>query len=91
FPADGRDADTLLKNADTALYRAKSEGRNLYRFFEPGMDAVVQARRALEVDLETALQRQEFDLDFQPIMNIASGEIIGAEALMRWHSPVRGR
>ncbi|RVD46099.1 diguanylate cyclase, partial [Mesorhizobium sp. M8A.F.Ca.ET.023.02.2.1] len=69
FPADGRDADTLLKNADTALYRAKSEGRNLYRFFEPGMDAAVQARRALEVDLETALPRQEFDLDFQPIMN----------------------
>ncbi len=90
FPDDGRDADTLLKNADTALYRAKSEGRNLYRFFEPGMDAMVQARRALEVDLETALPRQEFDLDFQPLMNIESGEIIGAEALMRWHSPARG-
>jgi len=55
FPDDGRDADTLLKNADTALYRAKSEGRNLYRFFEPEMDAVVQARRAIEVDLEAAL------------------------------------
>ncbi|AZO42502.1 EAL domain-containing protein [Mesorhizobium sp. M7D.F.Ca.US.005.01.1.1] len=90
FPDDGGDADTLLKNADTALYRAKSEGRNLYRFFEPGMDAMVQARRALEIDLETALPRQEFDLDFQPIMNIASGEIVGAEALMRWHSPTRG-
>ncbi|RUY99042.1 EAL domain-containing protein, partial [Mesorhizobium sp. M7A.F.Ca.CA.002.15.1.1] len=90
FPDDGGDADTLLRNADTALYRAKSEGRNLYRFFEPGMDAMVQARRALEVDLGTALSRQEFDLDFQPIMNIASGEIVGAEALMRWHSPERG-
>ena len=90
FPDDGSDADTLLKNADTALYRAKSEGRNLYRFFEPGMDAMVQARRALEVDLETALPRREFDLDFQPLMNIESGEIIGAEALMRWHSPARG-
>ncbi|MER9939392.1 EAL domain-containing protein [Mesorhizobium sp. M0088] len=90
FPDDGEDADTLLRNADTALYRAKSEGRNQYRFFEPGMDAMVQARRALEVDLETALPRQEFDLDFQPIMNIASGEIVGAEALMRWHSPTRG-
>lgn len=90
FPDDGTDADTLLKNADTALYRAKSEGRNLYRFFEPAMDAIVQARRALEVDLEAAVPRQEFDLDFQPIMNIASGEIVGAEALMRWHSPARG-
>ncbi|UVK44579.1 EAL domain-containing protein [Mesorhizobium sp. AR07] len=90
FPDDGGDADTLLKNADTALYRAKREGRNLYRFFEPGMDATVQARRALEIDLETALPRQEFDLDFQPIMNIESGEIVGAEALMRWHSPARG-
>jgi len=90
FPEDGRDADTLLKNADTALYRAKSEGRNLYRFFEPAMDAIVQARRALEVDLEAALPRKEFDLDFQPIMDIAAGEIIGAEALMRWHSPARG-
>ncbi|MER8571842.1 EAL domain-containing protein [Mesorhizobium sp. M1338] len=90
FPDDGNDADTLLKNADTALYRAKSEGRNLYRFFEPGMDAMVLARRALETDLEAALPRQEFDLDFQPIMNIASGEIVGAEALMRWHSPERG-
>jgi diguanylate cyclase (GGDEF)-like protein len=90
FPDDGKDADTLLKNADMALYRGKSEGRNVYRFFEPGMDAMVLARQALETDLEAALPRREFELDFQPIMNIASGDIVGAEALMRWHSPARG-
>ncbi|TIS93075.1 EAL domain-containing protein [Mesorhizobium sp.] len=90
YPDDGKDADTLLKNADMALYRGKSEGRNVYRFFEPGMDALVRARRALEADLEAALPRREFELDFQPIMNIASSEIVGAEALMRWHSPTRG-
>jgi diguanylate cyclase (GGDEF)-like protein len=90
YPDDGKDADTLLKNADMALYRGKSEGRNVYRFFEPGMDAMVLARQALETDLEAALPRREFELDFQPIMNIASGDIVGAEALMRWHSPVRG-
>jgi diguanylate cyclase (GGDEF)-like protein len=90
YPGDGKDADTLLKNADMALYSGKSEGRNVYRFFEPGMDALVRERRALETDLETALKRQEFVLDFQPITNIASGEIVGAEALMRWNSPTRG-
>jgi diguanylate cyclase (GGDEF)-like protein len=90
FPEDGKDAETLLKNADMALYRAKSEGHNLYRFFEPDMDAMVRARRALEADLEAALPHREFELDFQPIMNIASGEVVGAEALMRWHSPTRG-
>ncbi len=90
YPGDGKDADTLLKNADTALYSGKSEGRNVYRFFEPGMDAMVRERRTLETDLETALKRQQFALDFQPITNIASGEIAGAEALMRWNSPTRG-
>ena len=90
YPDDGKDADTLLKNADMALYRGKSEGRNVYRFFEPGMDAMVRERQALETDLEAALPRREFELDFQPIMNIASGDIVGAEALMRWHSPARG-
>ncbi len=90
FPENGRDADTLLKNADTALYGAKTKGRNAYRFFELGMDTMVRARHALETDLEAALTRLEFELDFQPIMNIASGEFVGAEALMRWHSPARG-
>ncbi|MER9454864.1 EAL domain-containing protein [Mesorhizobium sp. C374B] len=90
YPGDGKDADTLLKNADMALYSGKSEGRNVYRFFEPGMDALVRARLALETDLETALKRREFVLEFQPITNVASGKIVGAEALMRWNSPTRG-
>ncbi|WP_292569903.1 bifunctional diguanylate cyclase/phosphodiesterase [Mesorhizobium sp.] len=90
YPGDGRDADTLLTNADMALYRGKSEGRNVYRFFEPGMDALMRERRALEADLEAALPKREFELDFQPILNIGSGEIVGAEALMRWRSPSRG-
>ncbi|MDX8517134.1 putative bifunctional diguanylate cyclase/phosphodiesterase [Mesorhizobium dulcispinae] len=90
YPADGEDADTLLTNADMALYRGKSEGRNIYRFFEPGMDAMVRERLALEADLEAALPRREFELDYQPILDIASGDIVGAEALMRWRSPSRG-
>ncbi|RWG85361.1 EAL domain-containing protein [Mesorhizobium sp.] len=91
YPDDGQDADTLLTSADMALYRGKSEGRNVYRFFEPGMDAMVRERRALEVDLEAALPKREFELDYQPILDIASGDIVGAEALMRWRSPSRGR
>jgi len=90
YPSDGADADTLLTNADLALYRGKSEGRNVYRFFEPDMDATVRERRALETDLEAALSRREFELDFQPILGIASDGIVGAEALMRWRSPSRG-
>ncbi|PBC11460.1 diguanylate phosphodiesterase [Mesorhizobium sp. WSM3859] len=90
YPGDGHDADTLLTNADMALYRGKSEGRNVYRFFEPSMDALMRERRALEADLEAALSKREFELDFQPILNIGSGEIVGAEALMRWRSPSRG-
>ncbi|TPI68968.1 EAL domain-containing protein [Mesorhizobium sp. B3-1-3] len=90
YPGDGHDADTLLTNADMALYRGKSEGRNVYRFFEPGMDALMRERRALEADLEAALSRREFELDFQPILDIGSGRIVGAEALMRWRSPSRG-
>ena len=86
---DGEDVDTLLKNADMALYRAKHEGRNIYRFFEPGMDARVRERRALEADLRRALARREFALHFQPILDIAAGEIVCFEALLRWNSPER--
>jgi diguanylate cyclase (GGDEF)-like protein len=89
-PADGNDPDELLKNADLALYRAKADGRGTYRFFEPGMDARAQARRVLELDLRLALQRNEFELHYQPIRDLASQEIAVCEALVRWRHPERG-
>jgi EAL domain-containing protein (putative c-di-GMP-specific phosphodiesterase class I) len=85
-----QDADQLMRNADMALYRAKAEGRGRYRFFEPGMDAVMQARRMLEIDLRKALTAGELRLFYQPLMNIKSATIIGFEALARWLHPERG-
>ncbi len=89
-PADGVDADKLLKNADVALYRAKAEGRRTYRFFRPEMDAQLQARRALELDLRRALTNREFELHYQPLVALGSGRISGFEALLRWRHPDRG-
>ncbi|MDO9713905.1 bifunctional diguanylate cyclase/phosphodiesterase [Paracraurococcus lichenis] len=89
-PGDGEDADTLLKNADMALYRAKAEGRGRWRFFEPEMDARMQLRRALETDLRRALAAGEFELHYQPIMDVASRRVSGLEALIRWRHPERG-
>jgi diguanylate cyclase (GGDEF)-like protein len=89
-PADGLNADQLLKNADMALYRAKSDGRGAYRFFEPGMDARMQARRTLELDLRRALAAGEFELHYQPIVNVATNEVTSLEALLRWRHPERG-
>jgi diguanylate cyclase (GGDEF)-like protein len=82
--------DQLLKQADMALYRAKADGRATFRFFEPEMDAQFQARRALEVDLRKALANKEFELFYQPQVNIQSNEISGFEALLRWRHPERG-
>ncbi|MGE0613557.1 MAG: putative bifunctional diguanylate cyclase/phosphodiesterase, partial [Hyphomicrobiales bacterium] len=90
-PKDGSDADQLLRNADIALYRAKSDGRGIFRFFEPDMDAQQKARRALELDLGNALARDQFALHYQPIVDLNSREIVGFEALLRWHHPERGR
>jgi len=89
-PADGVEADQLLKNADMALHRAKSDGRGTYRFFEANMDSRAQARRLLELGLRGALARGEFELYYQPIQDISDGKIIAFEALLRWNDPARG-
>jgi diguanylate cyclase (GGDEF)-like protein len=89
-PIDGDNPDQILKNADMALYRAKAEGRGRYCFFTPEMDARMQARRALEMDLRKALSAGEFELFYQPLINLKSGSVIGFEALMRWFHPRRG-
>ncbi len=89
-PVDGTSSDTLLKNADIALYLAKNEGRGTVRFFEPEMDARIQLRRTLELDLRNALLRNEFELYYQPLVNVDAGTVTGLEALLRWHHPVRG-
>jgi len=89
-PADGLDVDQLLKNADMALYRAKSQGRGTFSFFEQEMDIRLQARRLLEKDLRGALEAGEFEVYYQPLFNIAAGRISGFEALLRWHHPTRG-
>jgi diguanylate cyclase (GGDEF)-like protein len=89
-PNDGSAADHLMKCADLALYRAKAEGRGTFRFFEPDMDARIQARRALEVDLRRALVSGEFALAYQPQINLAGNELIAMEALLRWNHAERG-
>ncbi|NJO21786.1 MAG: EAL domain-containing protein [Sphingomonadales bacterium] len=89
-PTDGDTVAALLKSADVALYRAKTDGRGRYRFFETGMDAAMQARRQLELDLRAALVNGEFELHYQPIVGIATQEVTGFEALLRWRHPDRG-
>jgi diguanylate cyclase (GGDEF)-like protein len=89
-PDDGQTPEELLKNADLALYRAKADGRNTFRFFEPAMNAKVQARRSLESDMRKALANEEFCLVYQPIVDTQTRRLIALEALLRWRHPIRG-
>ncbi len=89
-PQDGLDADLLLKCADLALYRAKQDGRGIYRFFQAEMDAAIQARRALELELRQALPNGQLELFYQPQIDVRAGRVAGCEALLRWRHPTMG-
>ncbi len=89
-PSDGLGPDDLLRNADLALYRAKGDGRGTFRFFEAAMDLQMQTRRIMERDLRKALSSGQFELYYQPVVNLASGDISGFEALIRWNHPDQG-
>ena len=89
-PDDATDRQTLMSHADTALYRAKNEGRGVHRFFEASMGAAVRDRRLLEQDLRRAIPQGELSLVYQPQKDIRTGNVVGFEALLRWHHPVRG-
>jgi diguanylate cyclase (GGDEF)-like protein len=90
FPADGLDSETLFRNADIALYRAKNDGRGTFRFFEAEMDASLQQRQMLEKDLRLAIERQEFELHYQPLVDAQTETVTGFEALVRWRHPEKG-
>ncbi|UVW28171.1 bifunctional diguanylate cyclase/phosphodiesterase [Massilia sp. H6] len=89
-PTDGQDVDTLMHHADVAMYHAKQNGRNSFRFFSPGMNARVVERGQLEQRLRQALERGEFLLEYQPGIDVHSGRVVGVEALLRWRHPERG-
>ena len=90
YPDDGLDAETLIKNADTAMYQAKENGRQSYQFFKPAMNVRAVERQAIEESLRRALDRQEFAVQYQPKVDLRTGAITGAEALLRWTHPIRG-
>jgi diguanylate cyclase (GGDEF)-like protein len=89
-PGDGIEPDQLLKHADMAMYAAKNDGRGSFRYFAPEMNARAQARRALELDLRRAISNGEFELYYQPLINLERNEVCSCEALLRWNHPERG-
>lgn len=91
YPGDAISAQALIKNADTAMYRAKQAGRNNYHFFRQDMNIRALERKSIENSLRQALERQEFEVDYQPLINLQTGAIIGAEALLRWQHPEWGK
>jgi diguanylate cyclase (GGDEF)-like protein/PAS domain S-box-containing protein len=90
YPGDGLNADVLIKNADIAMYQAKGNGRQNFQFFKPAMNVRAVERQFIEEGLRRALERREFSLHYQPKINLATGAITGAEALLRWTHPMRG-
>src|ERR1700712_5130444 len=89
-PQDGTELDQLIKHADLAMYGAKAEGRRTHRFFEPEMDARAKARLTMEQDLRQAMIDGDFDIHYQPLLDLGSDAVAGCEALLRWHHPERG-
>src|ERR1700733_8684582 len=90
YPEDGSDIETLLQNADSAMYEAKDRGRNNYQFYRSDLNSSATERQSLESSLRHAIQRHELELHYQPIMNVATGVMAGAEALVRWQHPILG-
>src|SRR6266852_1434977 len=90
YPQDGSDVETLLKNADAAMYQAKEKGRNNFQFYTAEMNRQVNERLQTETSLRRALERNEFELYYQPRINVSSGALVGCEALLRWQHPERG-
>jgi diguanylate cyclase (GGDEF)-like protein/PAS domain S-box-containing protein len=90
FPLDDGDADSLVRHADQAMYQAKQAGKNRYHLFDPGHDREAQSHRETYLRLAEALERREFELHYQPKVNMRSGEVVGVEALIRWRHPKMG-